>query len=275
MGRLNRRELLRRTTVAALAGVSPALLARRAGASEIALSPAEVAMRSSLLDKAPAWTATAEIEITQPRGTPRQRTGQVKNQLREDGYDTLRLYRFTAPADLEGTSLLIHENRADEDDVWLYLPAAGKTRRIVSSAKKDSFIGTEFAYVDLMTQRVERFEHAFDGRETVDDRDCVVVVSTPSAPGWAQDIGYSRQVAWTDLESWAVRRVDYFDLQGDRAKTQHLSAFHDAGGGKLIATRREMVNHKSGRATTMVFAGLEVEARIPAREFAPQRLGRR
>lgn|SRR5574340_975605 len=42
-----------------------------------------------------------------------------------------------------GTALLIHDNA---DDVWLYPPVLGKARRIVSSSRKNSLVGIQFAF---------------------------------------------------------------------------------------------------------------------------------
>jgi hypothetical protein len=212
-----------------------------------------------------------------PNATPRVRKGTIMNQLRDNDRDAMRLYRFTYPADLEGTRLLIHEDQASDDALWLYLPAAGKTRRIVSSAKKNSFLGTEFAYVDLMTQRVGDFAHKLAGRETVDGIDCHVVDSVPLTDEWANDIGYSRQRAWVRADELATLQIDYYDLKGTHAKRQRLTELHvaDASGGKFIAKRRHMVNAQSGRETLMQFLELEVNAPVSNRDFSPSRLGRR
>ncbi len=239
------------------------------------VTPEEAARLSALSDKVASWSATTTTIIRRPHAAERRRVGQVRTRLRKNGIDALRLYRFTAPADLDGTSLLIRENAEADDDIWLYLPAAGKTRRILSSSKKDAFLGTEFAYVDLMTQRVGRFSHHFEGTDAVDGHPVLVLVSEPREEGYAQDIGYSKQVSRIDLRTWAARRIDYFDLRGRLIKTQTIGDFQEAGDGKVIARSRRMVRHGSGRETLILLNDLEIDVRIPARVFSPQRLGRR
>lgn len=56
-----------------------------------------------------------------------------------------RLVRFTAPARLAGTGLLV----PDADTVYLYLPAYGKPRRVIGEQRGDSFMGTDFSMEDL------------------------------------------------------------------------------------------------------------------------------
>src|SRR5574341_1158535 len=62
---------------------------------------------------------------------------------------------FLAPADVRGTGLLTWEQKAREDDQWLYLPASGKERRIAASGKKNKFMGTDFAYEDLRPENLD------------------------------------------------------------------------------------------------------------------------
>ncbi len=238
------------------------------------LTPKEVAHGSSLVDKVAGWNANSEMILRGPRGTPRTRAGRVSNLLRANGVDSHRLFRFDTPSDLRGTALLIHENQNGDDDIWLYLPAVGRSRRIVSSARKDAFVGSEFSFADLMTLPVDRFTYQFGGHEVIDGHSCIAVISTPADDRWARDIGYSRQVAWTDERSLAARRVEYHNLRGDHFKTQWLSSFHSAGEGKYIATYRRMVNHSNERETILKFEELDSKADLASSEFMPQRLDR-
>ena len=53
---------------------------------------------------------------------------------------TKTLIRFTAPSDVKGTALLIFDYEEKEDDMWIYMPALKKVRRIISSEKGKSFM---------------------------------------------------------------------------------------------------------------------------------------
>lgn len=257
-----------------LAAGASAAIARPGFAAD--LSADEIALRGSRVDKVRSWQARCHITMQAPGATTRERSGEVANLLRDDGANMMRVYRFDEPADLDGTALLIHENEPEPDDMWLYLPAAGKTRRILSSRLNNSFVGTEFAYVDLMTHRVDKFRHSLVGREAVGDVECHVVDAVPLDEEWAESVGYARERVWYRTDTFAAVRIDYDDLRGEPLKRQLLSDFHaaDAADGKHIAQHRQMTNLQNGRETLIAFPDLEVGGRLSSRLFLPARLGR-
>ena len=80
--------------------------------------------------------------IANAQGQQRTREIQAWNK-RSPGGDNM-LIRFLAPADVSGTSFLM-----TGDDMWLYLPALGKVRRIAGHARKGSFMGSDLSYEDM------------------------------------------------------------------------------------------------------------------------------
>ena len=72
----------------------------------------------------------------------------------EDGDKSL--FVFDEPLDVQGTALLVHAKREGADDQWLYLPALNRVKRISSSNRSGSFMGSEFAYEDMTAQEVEK-----------------------------------------------------------------------------------------------------------------------
>lgn len=241
------------------------------------LSALNVAQRAALTDKVGSWTAANTITLSGASATTRVRKGWMANQLRSGSENALRYFRFAEPADLAGTALLIHENNPEQDDLWLYLPAVGRARRIVSSSLKNSFIGSEFAFADLVTQQAERFEHRFvDDAEPLAECACWVVDSRPKDADWAEDIGYARQRAWIRRSDFATLQVDYYNLKDERFKRQQLSEFYPVADepGRFIACHRQMVNFDNGRETLMQFADIRVNGAVDGGYFRPERLGR-
>jgi len=49
-----------------------------------------------------------------------------------------RFIKFMEPADVRGTAMLVVDNKDISDEMWIYLPALRKTRRIVSSEKEEA-----------------------------------------------------------------------------------------------------------------------------------------
>ena len=80
--------------------------------------------------------------------------------------------------DERGTVNLTVENcELGRDDDWIYVPALKKVRRLVSSNKRDSFVGTDFSYGDVIGQKVEQWIHKILREEKADGFDCWVIES--------------------------------------------------------------------------------------------------
>jgi len=55
-----------------------------------------------------------------------------------------------APADLRGTAYLVQEGQAsDNDRLWLYIPAIGRVREVVSPEAYSAFLNSDYTYSDL------------------------------------------------------------------------------------------------------------------------------
>lgn len=138
------------------------------------------------------------------------------------GAEDLRksLIRFLAPRDIENTALLTWEARDGNDDQWLYLPATRKPKRIASSAKKNQFMGTDFAYEDLRPENLGVHRYTSVGSEAVDGRECFVIEAVPATDRQAADSGYSRRKLWIDKGNLVALKREYYDRQGKLAKVE-------------------------------------------------------
>ncbi len=92
--------------------------------------------------------ATVNLSITEKNGASRSRTISMTTKSFSDGLEK-RFIRFIEPADVRGTSMLVVDNKNMADEMWIYLPALKKTRRIVSSEKGKSFMSSEFTNADM------------------------------------------------------------------------------------------------------------------------------
>lgn len=230
--------------------------------------------RSSAAEKAANWQADSQLEIRQGERV-RSRGGVVYNKLQANAVDSRRLFRFATPADVAGTAVLVHENAAAQDDLWIYFPSMGKTRRILASNKKDSFMGSDFAYADLMAQDSADFVHTALADEACGGASCYVVQSVPRDAKTAASLGYAKLVATVRKNDFTVVQVRYFDASGQEFKRQSISGYVAAAGqpGKFIATRREMTASKGGRSSVLTLKNVD-SARVQRDDaFVESRLG--
>jgi hypothetical protein len=122
--------------------------------------PAEQIMRNSLLStKMLDSTTRSTFRLINAAGQQRIRETDGQTKLIAGTTDNRRLVNFLSPADVRGTKTLLIEHSAADDDIWIYLPAMKKVRRLVASNKKDSFAGTDFSYGDVIGHKVEDWNH--------------------------------------------------------------------------------------------------------------------
>ena len=178
-----------------------------------------------------------------------------------DGDRTLLV--FDRPRDLSGTALLTHSNAGESDDQWLYLPALKRVKRIAPSGQSGSFIGSEFAYEDIGSQEVEKYRFRLDGERTLDGVDCQVVERVPLD----SSSGYSRQLVWIDREAYRVQKIEYYDREGRHLKTLRLVGFRRYLDEHWRPDEMQMVNHQTGKSTTIVWREYEFGTGLSERDF--------
>lgn len=157
-----------------------------------------------------------EMVLVDKQGGERKRTVEL---ISKDNGDLVNTFvEFTSPADINGTRFLTLENKGEDDTQHLYLPALGRSRRIVGGQKKQSFVNTDFTYEDMERRHPDRDKHTLLKEEKIGEWDCYVVESAPVNPESSQ---YSKWVAWVEKQSFVVVKVDLYDKKGEN--TKHLT----------------------------------------------------
>lgn len=187
-------------------------------ADAAALSAEEISKKSFLTSKVADSVADSTFRLINGAGQERKRETKGQTKLIKGTTDNMRLVTFLSPSDVKGTKTLLIEHSGKDDDMWIYLPALKKVRRLVSSNKKDSFVGTDFSYGDVIGHRVEEWNHKILREEKVDGKDCWVIEASPKTPKIADNTGYSKRVGWIDKESFIAVRGEMFDLSNQLLK---------------------------------------------------------
>ena len=119
-----------------------------------------------------------------------------------NGFDNKRMTRFLEPADVKGTVSLLVEHSDKDDDIWIFLPSVKKVRRLISSNKKDSFVGTDFSYGDVIGHKVKEWTHNLLKEEDADGKPCYVIESLPKDSTIKANTGYSKRVTWIQKDNF-------------------------------------------------------------------------
>jgi outer membrane lipoprotein-sorting protein len=159
--------------------------------------------------------ATMKMILIDSHGTQIERilTGKVKEVLK-DG--TKSLSTFLNPMDVNGTKMLTWSHKKEDDDQWLYLPSLRRVKRINSSNKSASFMGSEFSYEDLGSQEVEKYTYKFIQEE----KEQWVIERYP-----LKESGYKKQNVIISKKYMNPLQIDYFDRRGELLKQAFFSNY--------------------------------------------------
>ncbi|HPG73949.1 MAG TPA: outer membrane lipoprotein-sorting protein [Bacteroidales bacterium] len=213
------------------------------------------------------------LKIIDAKGNERIRETSSKSLKTADGTKTLMV--FNAPADVAGTSMLIYDYDVKEDDMWIYLPALRKTRRIVSTEKGQSFMGSEFTNADMGKPNPDDFNYALLAETNVEGVACYSVEMTVKNKDVARQLGYSKKINYIDKTKFVVYKIDHYDASGKLLKTLSLSNYEliDAAKKKYFARNMQMMNHQTKRKSIIVIDNINTKTSIDEKSLSPTMLG--
>ena len=84
--------------------------------------------------------------------------------------------------------------------------------------------------------------------------------------------GYTKQVAWIEKERYIALKVEYYDRKGALLKTLNASGFEQFLDKHWRPTQMDMVNHQSGKSTTLRFENYAFKTGLSDRDFAKNAL---
>lgn len=185
-----------------------------------------------------------------------------------DGDKTLVI--FDNPRDVKGTAFLSFTHKTGNDDQWLFLPALKRVKRISSSNKSGSFMGSEFAYEDITSQEVEKYTYRWLKDEAYEGKAAFVIERDPVDP----NSGYTRQVVWIDQAEYIPLKVDFFDRKNAHLKTLIYVDYQQYLGQYWRAGRMEMHNHQTGKSTILKWTHYKFKTGLSVKDFNKSSLKR-
>ena len=201
----------------------------------------------------------AKMVLINDKGQTRERRSTTVAKLQGNGIDSKLLIKFDLPADIKGTGFLQVEHSEADDDLWIYLPALKKSRRLVANNKKDSFVGSDFSYGDILLPKVDLYRHTLLRAETIDGHGCYVIESIPQDDVVKRSYGYGKRITWVRKDNFLESKVEYYDIAERLLKTQmatdHMLVERDKP--RWIALKREMSNNQTGHKTNLHFSHVE------------------
>lgn len=207
-------------------------------------------------------TATVEMLLKNAQGQTSTRLMRMKSlEVEDDGDKGLTI--FDEPRDVKGAAFLNHSHVVGADDQWLYLPALKRVKRISSRNKSGPFMGSEFAYEDLSSFEIEKYQFDYLKDEYVNDVPTYVLQQIPED----KNSGYTKQLVWLDKTEYRPLKVEFYDRKGALLKTLTFSDYKQYLNKHWRAHTMEMVNHQTGKSTTLSTVKLAFRTGLEEKDF--------
>jgi hypothetical protein len=148
----------------------------------------------------------------------KERTRDLKSYAKDFGKDNHRTMFFKSPSDVKNTAFLTYDydDSTRDDDQWLYLPALKKVKRIPSTDKSSSFMGSDFSYFDMTDRDLEDYDFKFIKDTKVRGHDAWMIESTPRNQEIIDKSGYEKTIAIVRKDNYMVVRAINFMTNGKK-----------------------------------------------------------
>ncbi len=191
-------------------------------------------------------TATMEMLLKNAYGETSTRLMRMQSlEVENDGDKGLTI--FDEPLDVKGTAFLNYSHVTGSDDQWLYLPALKRVKRISSRNKSGPFMGSEFAYEDLSSFEIEKYQFDYLKDDVIEGTPAYVVQQIPVD----KNSGYTKQLVWVDQAEYRPLKTEFYDRKGSLLKTLTFSDYKKYLTKYWRAHTMEMVNHQTGNSTIL------------------------
>lgn len=230
--------------------------------SLMALTNMEIAQKADqVTDGFESSIAQTQMVLINASGQKSVRELEMKTLEGENGDKTIST--FLTPADVKGTKTLTHEHADRDDDQWLYLPALKRVKRIASSNKSGSFMGSEFSYEDIGNQNYNKFTYEGEVEEVeLNGVKCYKGVRIPKDA----NSGYTKQISWVAKDTFLLQQVEYYDRKSELLKTATFSDYKQIDGVWRVG-QIEMKNHQNDKSTLLIWKEDKIKVGLTAKEF--------
>tara|TARA_A100001037_G_scaffold292761_1_gene308490 strand:+ start:214 stop:951 length:738 start_codon:yes stop_codon:yes gene_type:complete len=174
---------------------------------------------------------------------------------------------YLAPAREKGTKML-----KLGDQLWMYSPQSDRIIRIAGHMLRQSMMGSDLSYEDMMEDRSLRKTYNAEvmGSEDFLTKDCWVIKLTAKV----EDIAYHSRKIWVDKESMLALREDRFAKGGKLLKTAEIPEVFQVNQRwypKRIVFKDVL---SKGKGTELIVDSIEFDVEIPKHIFSKASLRR-
>ncbi|HOP58943.1 MAG TPA: outer membrane lipoprotein-sorting protein [Bacteroidales bacterium] len=163
---------------------------------------------------------------------------------------------YLSPPREQGTKMLKLENQ-----LWIYSPSTDRTIQISGHMLRQSVMGSDLSYEDMMDDRKlsEMYNAINTGTETVDGRKTWILDMTAKT----DNVAYYKCKMWIDTERYIPLREELFAKSGQMLKQTNLSEVKQIEGRwfPLKVIYKDLL--KKGKGTEFIINSIKFNQPIP------------
>ena len=189
---------------------------------------------------------TSDMEMILIDKNEKKRIRRIHTFSKDKGEDTLKLMFFMHPADVKDTGFLTYDydDPEKDDDQWLYLPALRKTKRIASSDKSGSFMGSDLNYSDMTSRNLEDYDYTLKKEMDVKGVKTWLIESIPRTKDVIEETGYKKSLLFVRQDNYFIIRAVHWEKDGGYLKYMDVRKL-DLIDGIWVGTERYVTKKKA------------------------------
>jgi hypothetical protein len=195
--------------------------------------------------------------VAQDPGKPERKLGMIARHKGEK-----RLFEFVATADVKGTKVLV----LSPSQMYVYLPAFNKVRRIASHISDQGFFGLTYTADDLSRSGYSATHTAKITSETPGDW------KLTATPKEGQSSSYAKMELVVTKSTSVITEARYFNASGVHVKTETRTGY-TCEGDVCAPSESKMIDHANGgKSTRMIRKQWKLNEPIPDELFTKKSL---
>ncbi len=252
------------------------LIASLTLSSLMAITGQEIAQKVHDRDDGDNSTSKMKMILIDKNGKKRVRD--LKTFTKDKGDDKLKLMFFLTPADVKNTAFLTYdyEDSAKDDDQWLYLPELQKVKRIASSDKSSSFMGSDFTYSDMTDRNVEDYTYKIMKEKKVGGHMTWQMLVTPKSEKTIKETGYTKSIVFVRQDNFVIIQALHYIKAGKKLKYMMIKGLKEIDN-IWTATEMQMITKKGKKTlhkTTFKFSDIKYNQDLEESLFTTRTLER-
>jgi hypothetical protein len=237
----------------------------------LAAAPTAAQVQECMRANVPKTLQIKDIEVSATDRTGGARTLRGRLYGNTEDARMRAMMKILEPADLAGAAYLLREAKSEgaNDEMYVYVPALAKVRRITGAAIDGSLWGTDLSYSDI-----KQIQNAFSGSsaklESDGEIDKRAVHVMSFIPPKEQETRFTLIRAWVDAETCVPLKVEF--IEGATATKRMVVKAEDVKQAEKhwYASQAVMTDLRQNTSTRLKVVGVATDGKLADRYFNPQ-----